>query len=39
MKKYKRYKQRSIKHTHKTIEKLVTRTPLKPGVTSSAPEG
>ena len=31
-------KQRSTKHTHKTKDQ-VTRTPLKPGVTSGAPEG
>ena len=31
-------KQRSTKHTHKTKDR-VTRTPLKPGVNSSAPEG
>ena len=31
-------KQRSAKHTHKTKDR-VTRTPLKTGVTSGAPEG
>ena len=31
-------KQRSIKHTHKTKDR-VTRTPLKPGVNSGVPEG
>ena len=31
-------KQRSTKHTHKTKAR-VTRTPLKPGVNSGAPEG
>jgi flagellar motor switch/type III secretory pathway protein FliN len=31
-------KQRSTKHTHK-IKDRVTRTPLKPGVNSGAPEG
>jgi len=31
-------KQRSTKHTHKTKDR-VTRTPLKPGVNSGAPEG
>ena len=31
-------KQRSTKHTHKTKDQ-VTRTPLKPGVNSVAPEG
>jgi hypothetical protein len=30
-------KQRSTKHTHKTIDR-VTRTPLKPGVNSGAPD-
>ena len=29
---------RSTKHTHKTKDR-VTRTPLKPGVNSGAPEG
>ena len=32
------YKQRSTKHTHKTKDRF-TRTPLKPGVNSGAPEG
>jgi hypothetical protein len=31
-------KQRSTKHTYKTKDR-VTRTPLKPGVNSGAPEG
>jgi len=31
-------KQRSTKHTHKTNDR-VTRTPLKTGVNSGAPEG
>jgi mannitol-specific phosphotransferase system IIBC component len=31
-------KQRSTKHTHKTKDRI-TRTPLKPGVNSGAPEG
>jgi hypothetical protein len=31
-------KQRSIKHTYKTKDR-VTRTPLKPGMNSGAPEG
>ena len=31
-------KQRSTNHIHKTIDR-VTRTPQKPGVNSSAPEG
>ena len=31
-------KQWSTKHTHKTKDR-VTRTPLKPGVNSDAPEG
>ena len=31
-------KQRSTKHTHKTKDR-VTRTPLKPGRNSGAPEG
>ena len=31
-------KQRSTKHTHETKDR-VTRTPLKPGVNSGAPEG
>ena len=31
-------KQRSTKHTHRTKDQ-VTRTPLKPGVNSGAPEG
>ena len=34
----KKDKQRSTKHTHKTKDR-VTRTPLKTGVNSGAPEG
>jgi len=34
----KKDKQRSTKHTHKAKDR-VTRTPLKPGVNSGAPEG
>ena len=34
----KKYKQRSTKHTYKTKDR-VTRTPLKTGVNSCAPEG
>jgi len=36
--KVQRDKQRSTKHTHKTKDQ-VTRTPLKTGVNSGAPEG
>ena len=32
------YKQRSTKHTYETKDRF-TRTPLKPGVNSGAPEG
>ena len=37
-KKVQKDKQRSIKHTYKTKDR-VTRTQLKPGVNSGAPEG
>ena len=37
-KKDKRYKQRSTKITHKTKDRI-TRTPLKTGMNSGAPEG
>ena len=37
-KKVQKDKQRSTKHTHKTKDR-VTRTPLKTGVNSGAPEG
>jgi len=34
----KKHKQRTTKHTHKSKDRI-TRTPLKPGVNSDAPEG